>query len=248
MAGKRCAHVYRDTPKARERNRVGQQCTQWAVHETAFCKYHGGASSQVIDKARRDRYAAELEQAALLAVRTDPNPHEGGTDGFTELWPETHERLDPVSLLLWEIRRSGARIEWFDRQIDKLAQERDLWWGITKHESIGATEFAGTNKTYEARENVIVKMQNEERKRLKDLRDEWQNNKFDALKIAGYGAFRVSMRNALAAMAEEFEIDLTDPATQARLRSALEALPEPIVGIDAPVQATRQLGTPQAVR
>lgn len=218
----RCAHIWADEPKNRERNRVGNQCGNHAVNGTKFCKFHGGNSGHVIDKARRDLYEQEVSEHVERAV------------GFTDLWAEDHAMLDPFSLLLWEIRRSGARIEWFDVQLDKLKDERSLWWGITKRERIGASEFAGTNKTYEARENILVKMQNEERKRLKELRDEWQNNRFEAAKIAGYGAFRTSMRAAIGALLSAFDLDPTDPEVQATLRTALEALPEPIPALDAP--------------
>lgn len=231
----RCAHVYRDTPKARERDRVGKQCGKNAVHETRFCQFHGGNSSQVIDAARRARMEAEIEAEASRALVLIDAPDDPSINAdFVRLWAEDHPMLDPFSLLLWDIRRSGARIEWFDTQIAKLEEERDLFWGITKQEKINATEFKGTNKTYEARENILVKMQNDERKRLQALRDEWQNNRFEAAKIAGYGAFRESMRNAIGAVLREFELDPTDPAIQDRLRSALEALPDPILGITAP--------------
>lgn len=208
----RCQHVYRDTPKARERNKVGHQCGGTAINDTPFCKFHGGANASTIDKYRRLRVEAE--------ITSDP--------GFTDLWVEDHPRLDPFSLLLWEIRRSGARIEWFDAKIDELAEEKSIWWGMTKKERIGAGEFTGTNRTFEARENVLVKMQNEERERLVKLRNEWQSNKFEANRIAGMGAFRTAMTGALRAFAEAFEIDLSDPDNAARLREALSALPTPI--------------------
>ena len=220
-----CAHIYRDTPKAREAGKVGKQCGLYSINDTPFCKFHGGRTPSVITKYRAERYVEEQKQH-------DPS--------FTDLWPETHERLDPFSLLLWDIRRSGARIEWFDRQLDKITEEKSIWWGMTKKEAIGAAEFAGTNKTYEARENILVKMQNDERKRLKDLRDEWQNNKFEALKIAGYGAFREAMRKALVAVCAEFEIDMADPEIQARLRLALEGLPDPLPAIEAPDHIERR--------
>lgn len=234
----RCAHIYTDAPGNVEKNRVGKQCGQWAVNETPFCKFHAGNSTQVIDAARRKRYEAEVEEQLRVAVTSIDVVNAANTlnavGGFTELWAEDHAMLDPFSLLLWEIRRSGARIEWFDRKLDELKDEKSLWWGITKREVIGASEFEGTNKTYEARENVLVKMQNEERKRLQALRDEWQNNRFEAAKIAGYGAFRASTRALIEALVTEFEIDTTDPEIQTRLRSALESLPDPIPMLEAP--------------
>lgn len=227
----RCAHIYSDAPGNVEKNRVGKQCGQWAVNETPFCKFHAGNSAQVIDAHRRKRFEEETERAVEAAISHLP-AGSGGT--FTGLWAEDHDMLDPFSLLLWEIRRSGSRIEWFDSQIDQLSSEKSIWWGLTKQEKIGASEFAGTNKTYEARENVLVKMQNEERKRLQALRDEWQNNRFEAAKIAGYGAFRASTRALIAALVEAFEIDTADPEVQATLRAALESLPDPIPMLDAP--------------
>lgn len=231
MAGHaRCAHIYTDTPKNRDRNRVGKQCGQFAVNETPFCKWHAGNSAQVIDAHRRKRYEAEIAEEADRAVGLSPR----SVGGFTELWAEDHPMLDPFSLLLWEIRRSGARIEWFDRKLDEIKDEKGLYWGLTKQEKINASEFAGTNKTYEARENVLVKMQNEERKRLQALRDEWQNNRFEAAKIAGYGAFRASTRALIAAFLDGFSLDPSDPEVQAVLRAALATLPDPIPMLDAP--------------
>ena len=218
----RCTHVYADTPKARERDKVGVQCGKPRVNETPFCEFHGGNNQVTIDKARRVRVEAEIRtQVADLS--------------FTDLWPEEHPKLDPFTLLLWEIRRSGQRIEWFDRRISDLTEEKSIWWGITKKEEIGASEWTGTNKTFEARENILVKMQNEERERLKKLRDEWQNNKFEAARIAGMGAFRMAMTGAIRAVALEFDIDLTDPLNQARLRNALGDLPAPIPALEQAV-------------
>jgi hypothetical protein len=149
-------------------------------------------------------------------------------DRFTDLWPESHELLDPFSLLLWEIRRCAARIEWFDERLREIAEERDLWWGETKREKIGASEFSGTNKTFEARENIILKLQAQERDRLNRLTKEWAEQRFEAARIAGYGAFGTALKRAIAAMASEFDLDLTDKAVQARVRRVLGDLPDPL--------------------
>lgn len=212
----RCTHIYADTPKARARGKVGVQCGGPRVNETPFCKFHGGNTMRTVDKYRRERVEAE--------IKADPS--------FTDLWAEDHPKLDPFTLLLWEIRRSGQRVEWFDRRLDELDEEKAIWWGMVKKEVIGASEFTGTNRTYEARENVLVKMQNEERERLKKLRDEWQNNKFEAARIAGMGAFRLAMTGAIRAVALEFDLDLEDPVIQARLRDALGDLPAPIPALE----------------
>lgn len=214
----RCTHTYRDTPKARAANKVGAQCGAAQVNDTPFCKFHGGASQQTIEKAQRERFEDEI-RAELPK--------------FTDMWPEDHAMLDPFSILLWDIRRSGARIEWFDTKIDELEEEKSIWWGKTKEEVIGAAEFTGTNKTYEARENVLVKMQDAERKTLRELRAQWQNDRFEAARVAGMGAFGSAARAMLRAICDEFEIDLTSEDVQHRVQHALGGLPDPIPAITA---------------
>ena len=214
----KCTHIYRDSPKAREKDRVGQRCGKWQVNGTPFCEFHGGNNSRTIEKAQREKFEDEIRREA---------------PGFTDMWAEDHALLDPFSILLWEIRRSGARIEWFDAKIRAFQEEKSIWWGISKREEIGATEFAGTNRTYEARENVLVKMQNEERKRLSDLRNQWQNDRFEAARVAGMGAFGAASRAMIRALFEEFEIDLMDPEIQLRVQHALEGLPDPVPGMNA---------------
>lgn len=226
----KCVHIYADAPKARAKGRVGQRCKKWQVNGTPYCEFHGGNNHRTIEKAQRERFQAEIEQQV---------------PSFTDMWPEDHDLLDPFSILLWEIRRSGSRIEWFDTKISELENEKSIWWGISKQEVIGAAEFAGTNKTYEARENVLVKMQNEERKRLTDLRNQWQNDRFEAARVAGMGAFSSAARQMIAAIAEEFDIDLGDPEVQSRVQWALEALNDPLPALKAPDHKER---TPKPAR
>lgn len=216
---KRCTYVYRDTPKAREAGKVGQRCGAPKVNGTDRCKFHGGSSPGRIQNAQRARILAEVEAEV---------------PGFTDMWPETHHLLDPFSMMLWEIRRSGARIEWFDRKLSELEDEKAIWWGKSKEERIGASEFTGVNKTYEAREHVLVKMQNEERERFKKLRDSWQNDRFEAARVAGMGAFGAAARQMIAMLCAEFGIDLSNPEVQARVQHALEGLPDPVPLLSSP--------------
>jgi hypothetical protein len=217
-----CSYHYADSPKNQEKGRVGQQCGLAAEDNgTGRCKFHGGRNPVLVNRARREAIQAEMNRDI--------------SDGrFTGLWPDDHELLDPFSLLLWEIRRCGWRIEWYDAAIRRLGEEKEIWWGITKEEEVGATEFAGTNKTYEARENILVKMQNEERKRLFDLTKEWQGNKFEAARIAGMGAFASAARSMVARLAQELGADLSDPEVQGMIeRVLLSQPPLPIEARDA---------------
>lgn len=209
----RCTYVYVDSEKNRERNRVGTRCSQPRVNGTDRCKFHGGNSPNKI--------------AADRAIRIE-NETRSNLDKFTDLWDEKHPLLDPFSLMLWEIRRSAARIEWFDARMRELTEEKELWWGLVKEEDLEASEFPGRNKTYEARENVILKMQNAERDRLNRLTKEWADHRFEALKIAGYGAFGQAMRRTIKALCEEFGLDMSDHEVRDRIRRVLGEQPNPL--------------------
>lgn len=208
----RCTYVFIDSERNRERNRVGKRCSQPRVNGTDRCKYHGGNTP---GKIAKDRLARSLE-------------------AFTALWPEDHPLLDPFSLMLWEIRRCANRIEWLDLQLEQLSEAKDLWWGETKQEDITASEFGGVNRTFEARETVILTLQAKERDRLNRLTKEWQDHRFEALRIAGYGAFGLAMRNAVKALAEEFGLDLRDEEIQERIRRVLAEQPDPLPAVEAP--------------
>lgn len=217
---KRCTYVYGDTPKAREKGKVGKRCGLLRINGTERCKFHGGATPRVIAKARERRF--EAEQRSNL-------------ERFTDIWPSSHELLDPFSLMLWEVRRCAARIEWFDERLRELHEERDLWWGETKREKVGASEFVGTNKTFEAREHVILRMQAQERDRLNRLTKEWAEQRFEAARIAGYGAFGAALKRTIRALGDEFGLDFTDKAVQARVRRVLGDLPDPLPVLDGSV-------------
>lgn len=206
----RCTYRYVDSAKNRDLGRVGKQCGKAAEDNgTGRCKFHGGRAPAMVQTARRRAIEREME--------ADP--------GFNGIWPEDHELLDPFSLLLWEIRRSGHRIAYLDRQMSQLEEERDLWWGQTKREEIGASEFAGVNETFEAREHVYLKRQDIERKRMFDLMKEWQSNKFEATRIMALGEFGQFARLLTTRLVEELGHDLQDQHTQDAIARVLGAMP-----------------------
>lgn len=207
---KRCTYHFIDNEKNRGLGRVGERCGRPAEpNGTGRCKFHGGKAPAMIDKVRQAEFEAE--------IRRDRR--------FTDLVPADDARLDPFSLLLWEIRRSLGRIDYLDDKINELAEEKSLWWGMTKQEEISASEFAGTNRTYEARENILVKMQNDERKRLFDMEKEWQSNKFEATKIMAMGEFGTYARLLVTRLVQELGHDLTDQDTQEAIARVLGAMP-----------------------
>jgi hypothetical protein len=186
-----------------------ERCRKAALPNQTVCELHGGKSP------------AALEAALVRSVKTEMQK-------FVELAPADDWRLDPFNLLVWEVRRTIARIDWYDERLADLRSEKDLIWGLSKKERISATEFAGTNRTYEARENKFHELQRIERARLERLMAFWQNSKFEAIRVASLGGFQKSMRQMVLAVMQEFEIDAMDPEVQKRVQKALEGVPDPI--------------------
>lgn len=101
------------------------------------CKLHGG-------KTPSHQKAAQKAKAKT-AVRTLGLPVE----------------IDPADALLQEVWRSQGHVIWYGEQVAQL-RKGDLGWGVTKDKHGG--DDHGT--TYEAKENIYLKLYNEERKHL----------------------------------------------------------------------------------
>jgi len=189
----------------------GDRCEANATRDSTMCVQHNKVESQ--------RAKAILRRSANARLRD-----------FVELEPEDSELLDPFSLLLWETRRSINKIKFYDDQLLGLSSEKELWWGLVKEEQINATEFAGTNKTYEARQNQILNMQDAERKRLFELFKLWTDTKLEAARIATVGVFKVEANKLIRAVLTEFGIDLVDPENRQRIANVLITQAEHLVG------------------
>lgn len=196
-----CKYVY-TLPSRDGSIQPGDRCPRASTRATDMCRRHN-------DQERR-RAKAILERGASVRLRE-----------FTELEPADSPLLDPFSLLVWETRRTLARIKWYDTQLMELKDERALWWGKVKEERVNATEFAGTNKTYEARQHELLNMQDRERKRLQDIFTFWTNAKLEAARIATVGVFKTETNKIIRAILSEFAIDTSDPAIRDRVANVL---------------------------
>lgn len=135
-----------------------RQCKNSARKGTALCKSHSGPKTEAV--AHR--------AAAMTAMQRFVKPFDGN--------------LDPITAFELEFRRTYGRILWLEEQIAELNTE-DLTWGKTKSETIYASEFSGTNTTYEARIHVYEEMLRWERKHFLDLEKLWIQAKLDAKKL-----------------------------------------------------------------
>lgn len=122
----------------------GKACTQPVVPGTTRCRFHGGAAPQV--RAAGERRLQEAR--AVEAVATFGLPRE----------------IDPRDALLEEVYRTAGAVDWLHKQVQAL-QPKDVIWGTTKVEDIGAG-FPGTNTTEAAAINVWVELWQKERLHL----------------------------------------------------------------------------------
>jgi len=82
-----------------------------------------------------------------------------------------------------EYRRCIGRIRWYDEQIQLIDDEQALIWGKTKKENKSATEFTGTDTTYEARRHMWLVLQDEERKVLREMAKIWISAGLDVKRL-----------------------------------------------------------------
>lgn len=197
------------------RRETGDQCKSPAILGSTVCPKHGGSAPQV-------RLAAEAVQ---IRARLEK---------FTEGEPLNSRLMSPVAALEWEFARIIGRIKWYDERISELAREKDLWWGLAKKEKIGAAEYTGTNRTYEARENMLLKLQNDERTRLERLSKIWIDAKFEAARLEVNGQFAGAVNRAVREVLRSLDIDEKDAEIRRKVGLAIrEARPDEQKAIEA---------------
>lgn len=181
-----------------KRRSTGEQCRQTARKGTIYCAPHG-----------RSPYAKKASERALVLTQMQRfvKPYEGD--------------IDPLSAFEMEFRRTLGRIAWYDEQLALLGSERDLIWGVTKEEHVGAAEFAGTNTTYEAKANLLLELQNWERKHLLDMEKVWIGAKLDEQKLNLMRRYVESAYTAVVKAVKILGLDPGDPKVQEALAVAL---------------------------
>lgn len=130
---------------------AGVQCRKRALPGVLQCSVHGGAS--------KSNERSVVRARTLTAMERFVKPYDGPAD--------------PVSAFEMEFRRTLGRIAWLEWQLSQLRDEQELIFGLSKTETIGASEFTGTNKTYTARIHVFEDMLRWERVHLLDMEKIW---------------------------------------------------------------------------
>lgn len=186
--------------KCAARNRkTGELCETTAVAGTPYCQGHGKFNSKVT--------RSHAKAKALTTMQRFVEPYGGD--------------IDPVSVFESEFRRTLGRIRWIDQQLAALDSEDDLIWGLTKEEEVNATEYDGTNRTYEARVHLLVEMQNWERKHLLDMEKVWIAARMDEQKLNLMKRYVEATYTSVVRAVTALGLDPTDPKVQEALSAAL---------------------------
>lgn len=138
-----------------------QRCKKPARIGLDVCERHGGSFPSA--KAQHQR------AKALTKMERFSRHYEGD--------------LDPVGIFETEFRRTIGRIQWLEDELGQIADEDDLTWGLTKRETISASETPGTNTTYEARLHPYEEMLRWERRHLMEMEKVWIAAKLDSARL-----------------------------------------------------------------
>ena len=185
-----------------------RQCKRSALPGQTTCQSHGGSS----------KVAAHSK--AVTAMQRFVQPYDGP--------------LDPISAFEAEFRRTYGRILWLEDQIGGLEDERDLIWGITKEERVNASEFTGTNRTYEARIHVYEEMLRWERKHLLELEKTYIRANLDERRLGVMRQYIEGTYASVIGLVRSLGHDTADPAVRDKIRRMFEVDSHALEAIERP--------------
>lgn len=185
--------------------RHGERCKNYKMTGLTVCRHHGGGSRAAKAKSEKAKLVTQMHKFVAPIAADDPENH-------------------PIVAFEVEFRRTLGRIRWYDEQLAKLEVE-DLTWGRTKEEEINASEFDGTNTTYETKANAIHELQFRERRHLLDMEKIWIGAKLDEKKLSIQREYVRMLDERIVAILTALGHDVHDPAIRQVVRDQLLALP-----------------------
>jgi hypothetical protein len=202
--------VTRRCKKTREVNGRQQRCKAQAMVGLDVCVKHGGSFPQ--SKALSER------SKVLTTMQRFIRPYEG--------------ELTLVSAFEEEFRRTVGRIHWLNEQIGLLSSEKDLIWGLTKKEVIGAGEEPGTNKTYEAKVHILEEMLRWERVHLLNIEKLGIGAGLEQQRLDMLKTYSSRLETLVSNAFEALGLDVRDPKVLAALK-LVSGPSEPIIDVEA---------------
>lgn len=184
--------------------RDGTPCGNKHLRGSKVCRKHGANLPNNRKNASANLVRGQLAQFVTPIASDDWEAH-------------------PIAALEMDVRRTVGRIRYLDEQIALLTPE-SLIWGKTKEENISATEFAGTNTTYESKVNILYTIQMEERKHLLALERVWIGAKLDAGRLELQKQAVERLDTAIVRILTRAGLDINDPDLRQSVREEMLAI------------------------
>jgi hypothetical protein len=177
-----------------------RQCKRSAKPGLLVCQSHGGDAPKL--------KAVSARTPALTAMQRFVQPYDGP--------------LDPITAFEKEFRRTYGRILWLEDQIAGFEDEKDLIYGLVKEESITATEFAGTNRTYEAKIHVYEDMLRWERKHFLELEKTYIRANLDERRLGMMREYLEGTYASVTRLLTDLGHDTSTPEVRDKMRRMFE--------------------------
>lgn len=176
-----------------------RRCRNAAVKGGVRCRAHGGGGKI----ATRGKVLTDMQKYV--------QPYEGP--------------IDPLTAFEDEFRFTWGRILWLRDRIGSIKDEKDLYYGLVKEERINATEFTGTNRTYEARIHPYEEQLRWERTKLDKMTAMWLKAGIEQERLSVTKAYVSETYELLMETVRMCGLDPDDPVVHERLLRLISDYP-----------------------
>lgn len=138
--------------------------------------------------------------------------------------PLTDPEANPLVAFSMEFRRSIGLIHFYEEQLNKLKDEREFVWGKVEAEKVRASEWQGLNEKWAARENIWLKLLNDERERMMRMEKIWLTANLGAQQLELQKRVVSSIDFAMQRVLQKLGVDIRDPKVRKLVRDELSGL------------------------
>jgi hypothetical protein len=138
--------------------------------------------------------------------------------------PLADPEANPLVAFSMEFRRCIGLIRFYEEQVNKINDERDLIWGKVQEEQIRASEWPGLNVKWAAQENQWLGLLNKERDRLLSLEKVWLSANLGAQQLELLQRVVGSLDFAVQRVLTKLGIDIQDREVRKIVRDELSGL------------------------
>lgn len=193
--------------RASSKKSTGERCARKPAKGWNLCWQH------MTDKEREMVKQAGNTVAQVEQMRRYVNPI-----------PVSDMEANPLVAFSMEFRRCIGLIRFYEEQVNKINDERDLVWGKVQEEQIQASEWPGLNTKWAQQENMWLTLLNKERDRLLALEKVWLAANLGAQQLELMQRVVGSLDFAVQRVLTRLGLDVNDRAVRKVVRDELSGL------------------------